>query len=183
MLIRAERLHLRPLTLADVGEIYVGWLNDPEVVRYLETRHAPQTLATVRAFVEAVNARADEHLFGIVLDEGGRHVGNIKVGPVHPIHRVADVSLLIGARDVWGRGYAAEAIAAISRHAFAALGVRKLSASLYAANVGSERAFLKAGFVREGLRQAHYDLDGERSDIVELGCRPLPEGEGTIPAD
>lgn len=164
-----KRLILRPLTEADVGEAYVGWLNDPQVNRYLETRHAPQTPETVAAFVAAVNGRNDEHLFGVFLREDGRHVGNIKVGPVRPIHRVADVSLLLGDRSVWGRGVGAEAIACVSAHAFHALGVRKLSASMYVANVASERAFLRAGWSREGLRRAHLDLDGLRSDVVELG--------------
>ncbi len=169
MRLDAERLYLRPLTPEDVSGVYVAWLNDPAVTRYLETRHAPQTPEAVRAFVEGVNARDNEHLFGIFEREGGRHVGNIKLGPVHPVHSVGDVSLLIGERDVWGRGYAAEAIRRIVRHAFEDLGVFKLSASLYCENVGSERAFRKAGFLREGLRAKHYDLEGARSDIVELG--------------
>jgi [ribosomal protein S5]-alanine N-acetyltransferase len=103
-MLETARLRLRPLTEADVTDAYVGWLNDPEVVRYLETRHAPQTRESVRAFVDAVNGRENEHLFGIFERVDARHIGNIKVGPVHPIHAVADVSLLIGARDVWGRG-------------------------------------------------------------------------------
>ena len=173
MRLDADRLHLRPLTEADVTPVYVGWLNDPLVSRYLETRHSAQTLKTVAAFVAAVNARDNEHLFGVFLNGRARHIGNIKLGPVHPLHGVGDVSLLIGERGEWGRGYAAEAIARLARHAFEDLRVAKLSASLYAANVGSERAFLKAGFQREGLRRAHYDLDGARSDIVELGlARP-----------
>ncbi|HTK36157.1 MAG TPA: GNAT family N-acetyltransferase [Caulobacteraceae bacterium] len=169
MRLDAPRLYLRPLSEADVTPAYVAWLNDPEVNRYLETRHSPQTLQTVADFVAAVNARKGEHLFGIILRENDRHIGNIKLGPVHPVHRLGDVSLLIGERTVWSRGYAAEAIARLVRHAFDDLKLAKLSAGLYAANVGSERAFLKAGFVREGLRRAHYDLDGWRSDIVELG--------------
>ena len=169
MRLETERLTLRPLTTADVTAAYAAWLNDPAVNRYLEIRHSPQTLESVGAYVAAVNGRADEHLFGIFLDAGARHIGNIKLGPVHPVHRVGDVSLFIGDTAAWGRGYAAEAIGRLARHAFEDLGVRKLAAGLYAANVGSERAFLRAGFAREGLRRAHYDLDGVRSDIVELG--------------
>lgn len=129
----------------------------------------PQDEAAVRGFVEAVNARPDEFLFGIFLVEGERHIGNIKVGPVRAHHAVADVSLLIGARDCWGKGYAAEAIAVLSRHAFAQLGVRKLSASMYAPNEGSRRAFLKAGYREEGVRRGHLVLNGERCDLIELG--------------
>lgn len=169
MRLDCERLYLRPLTLEDVTPAYVAWLNDAQVVRFLETRHAPQTVETVAAFVTAVNARSDEHLFAMVLKDSDRHIGNIKLGPVHPIHAVGDVSLLIGDRSAWGQGYASEAIGRLARHAFEDLGVMKLSASLYAANQASERAFLKAGFLREGLRRAHYAFEGGRSDIVELG--------------
>ena len=163
------RLRLRPLQAADVTTAYVGWLNDPEVVRYLETRHAPQTLQTVAAYVERTAGRPEEPFLAILLRDDDRHIGNIKLGPVHPIHRVGDVSLVIGDRSAWGRGYATEAISALAQHAFENLGVLKLAAGLYAENVASERAFLKAGFVREGVRRAHYDLEGVRADIVELG--------------
>ena len=103
--IETERLLLRQLEVADVSVEYVAWLNDPEVSRYLETRHAPQDEETVRTFVERVRSREDEVLFGIFLKDAGRHIGNIKVGPVRPYHQLADISLFIGPRDCWGRGY------------------------------------------------------------------------------
>lgn len=174
--IHAERLVLRELEAKDCSAEYVAWLADPEIGRFLETRHATHDSSSVLAFIERVRACDDEFLFGVFLREGERHIGNIKVGPIHPYHRLADVSLLIGARDCWGRGYAAEAIAAISRYAFDVLGIAKLSASMYAPNAGSHRAFLKAGYREEGLRRGHYRLDGERCDIVELGLLPSDVG-------
>jgi RimJ/RimL family protein N-acetyltransferase len=166
---RGGAIHLRPLTLADVGERYVAWLNDPAVNRFLETRHQVQTLETVRSFVAVNSGRADRRLFAICLNETERHIGNIKVGPIKPNHALADVSLFIGERDCWGKGYATEAITLASRFAFAQMPVVKLSASFYATNVASIRAFLKAGYREEGLRRRHYLLDGKLSDIVELG--------------
>jgi RimJ/RimL family protein N-acetyltransferase len=170
--IEARRLYLRPLSVADCGERYLGWLLDPEVNRYLETRFAPQSIEAIAAFVKSINARDDEHLFGIVLKQGEQHIGNIKVGPVNRHHRLADISLFIGERGCWGQGYAAEAIAAMSRHAFEKLGVRKLSAGMYAPNVGSTKTFLKAGYREESRRPGHYLLDGKPCDILELGCQP-----------
>src|SRR5690349_16374628 len=108
--IETERLELRELETGDVSPEYVGWLNDPEVSRYLETRHSRQDEANVTRFVERVRDSEDEFLFGIFLRDSGRHIGNIKVGPIREHHSLADVSLLIGARDCWGQGYAAEAI-------------------------------------------------------------------------
>lgn len=174
----SERLILRELRPADCSADYVAWLADPEVNQYLETRHRPQDQASIVAFIEAAAASDREFLFGMFLRAGGRHIGNIKVGPIHPYHRLADVSLFVGARDCWGRGYAAEAIAAVSRYAFETLGVLKLSASMYARNEGSRRAFLKAGYSEEGLRRAHYRLGGERCDLVELGLSAPGLGSG-----
>lgn len=171
MEILALRLKLRRLVSADVTDTYVGWLNDPEICRFLETRHFPQDEESVREFVRAKAASDNEFLFGIFLLEGNRHIGNIKIGPINRYHNLADVSLLIGERDCWGKGYATEAIVAVTRHAFDVLGIAKLSAGMYAQNEGSRCAFIKAGYVQEGLRRRHYELEGgQRSDIVEFGA-------------
>lgn len=171
-------IYLRSLGLEDVTETYVGWLNDPLVNRYLETRHRTQDFDAVRKFVERVNAKPDEHLFGIFLNGTDRHVGNIKVGPIKENHSVADISLFIGARDCWGKGIATEAIGLISRFAIHELGILKLNAVAYAENEGSIRAFLKAGFRQEGLRCKHYLLRGEPADLAEMGlCADEMEAE------
>lgn len=171
--ISTQRLRLRTLLPADCSERYVSWLNQPDINRYLETRfEPPQTLESVRNYVSAVAERSNEHLFGIFLDGGVRHVGNIKVGPISGPHRVGDVSLLIGERECWGQGIATEAIQAVCLYAFAQLRVRKLSAGMYAPNRGSTRAFEKAGWRHEGIRRAHYLLDDTPCDVVILGLMP-----------
>jgi ribosomal-protein-alanine N-acetyltransferase len=169
--IETQRLILRPLTDGDCTAVYLGWLADSDINRFLETRHSVQTLDSIRDFVETTNANPAEFLYGIFVKANGvRHIGNIKVGPIRARHPLADMSLFIGARDCWGQGYATEAIAALSRHAFDALGVHKLSASMYAENVGSMKAFLAAGYRQEGLRRSHYSLEDRMSDLVELGA-------------
>lgn len=162
-------IYLRPLDVADVTDSYVGWLNDPDVKRFLETRHSDQTHETVLAFVECVNERSNEHIFAICRASDDKHIGNIKVGPIKANHSVADVSLFIGESDCWGKGYATQAIDVISRYAIRQLGIQKLAATAYAANAGSVGAFLKVGYRQEGLRRKHYILDQAPADLVELG--------------
>ena len=170
---------LRPLEASDVSEAYVAWLNDLEVVRFLETRYSKQDLDTVRDYVTTMLGRANEHLYGVFLRDTQRHIGNIKVGPVSEVHRLGDMSLVLGARDCWGKGYATEAIRAMSIHAFEDLGVRKLSAGMYAPNVASMRAFERVGYKQEGIRRDHYMLEGEPCDVVQLGLlrRDLSPGQ------
>lgn len=164
-----ELVALRPLTADDVTERYVAWLNDPEINRFLETRHERQTLDSVSAFVAAVSESADSWLFAICRRPDGAHIGNIKLGPTKPRHSLADVSLFIGERDAQGQGFGREAIALVARFAFETLALQKLSAGFYADNHASLRAFDKVGFRQEGLRRKHYLLDGKPSDIIELG--------------
>lgn len=163
-----ERLRLRTLSDGDVDERYLGWMRDPQVTRYLEARLGDHTLESLAQFVESCNASADQLLLGICLADG-RHIGNIKLGPIDPYHRHAAVGLLIGDKDRWGNGYAAEAIAGLTTHAFASLGLEKLYAGAYAANVGSIRAFLKAGWIEEGRSKDHWRSDDTREDDVRLG--------------
>ena len=169
MRIEAKQIYMRTLSDQDCTDKYLSWLNDPQVNQYLETRFSLQSINSIRDFVRSVNSRNNEHLFGVFLKDGDRHIGNIKVGPISPHHGVADISLFIGARECWGQGFATEAIAAISSHAFRQLGVRKLSAGMYAPNQGSCQAFLKCGYQHEGVRREHYLLDGKPCDIIELG--------------
>jgi ribosomal-protein-alanine N-acetyltransferase len=170
-LLAAGRLTgLRPLREEDVGERYLGWMRDPEVLRYLEARFAEQTLESLRAFVRANAGRDDTLLLAIcALDEDERHIGNIKVGPLHPHHRTADVGLIIGERSWWGRGAGREAIALATRLAAERLGARKLTASCYGSHVGSARAFLANGWTDEGRRPAQYVGEDGVEDQWMLG--------------
>src|SRR3954468_24973407 len=111
--LQTPRLQLRSLTAEDATQRYLGWLTDPEVNRYLEARFAEHSLESLRQFIEACNSGVAELLLGICLADG-RHIGNIKLGPVNPHHKNAAIGLLIGERDCWGLGYASEAIGCVT---------------------------------------------------------------------
>lgn len=167
--VHGRRLELRPLVPEDVGEAYVRWLNDPETVRFTEARHCVHTLEGVRAYVEACRTREGDHLLGIFEQAGGRHVGNIKIGPVDACHQCASVGLIIGEKARWGKGYATEAIALAARYAFTVLGLHKLTAGVIEGNEGSLRAFVKNGFLVEGVRRRQNLCEGRWRDETLLG--------------
>lgn len=147
-------------------DAYVGWLNDPEVNRYLESRFVVQDLDAVRAFVTTQLADGRALFLGIRSVALGRHVGNIKVAPIDRRHGLGEVGIMIGDRQAWGLGIGSEAIRCVAGIATHELGLRKLTAGCYASNVGSSRAFEKAGFHIEGVRPQHFLLDGRPEDLV-----------------
>ena len=151
-----------------VGDDYVRWMNDPQINRFLESRFATHTHDSVRAFVAAALANPDTLFLGIRHRELGKHVGNIKL-ELNRRHGLGEVGILIGERAVHGRGVATGAIELLAAVARVQLGVRKLTAGCYATNKGSERAFVKAGFTVEGVRPAHFLLEGSPEPMVLMG--------------
>jgi [ribosomal protein S5]-alanine N-acetyltransferase len=166
------RIFLRELSVDEVTPAYLSWMNDQEVTQYLESRFYPQTIDSIREFVEGC-AKDPDTLFLAVRDSGmGKHIGNIKLHRINRTHKTAEMSIMIGDKSFWGKGIAAEAITLLSDYAFKMLGLHKLTAECYATNMGSRKAFEKAGYVLEGTRREQYICDGRPVDSYILGKTP-----------
>jgi RimJ/RimL family protein N-acetyltransferase len=163
------RLDLREVRPDDVTGGYYQWMNDPEVTHYLESRFFPNSVEGLRTYVAERHADRTNVFLALVVRDGARHIGNIKLGPIDWIHRRADIGILIGEKDCWGAGFATEAIRLVIEYAFLRLNLHKVTAGCYDPNVGSIRAFEKAGFVREGVRREHFYCDGRYLDLILLG--------------
>ena len=155
MRLEGERIYLRPIIEGDANETYVGWLNDREVNRHLESRFEPHTLEGLRFYIESIRHSSANVFMAIVLKASPRHIGNIKLGPIDYRHRIGDVGFIIGEKDCWGKGYVTEAIRLMTDYAFSGLNLHKVTAGCYATNSGSARALMKAGFVEEGRLKSH----------------------------
>ncbi|WDT75387.1 MAG: GNAT family protein [Candidatus Manganitrophus sp.] len=167
--LEGKRIYLREVRPSDVNERYYRWMNDPEITRFLESRFAPNAIENLRDYVAGKLGDRDNIFLAIVLKEEDRHIGNIKLGPIQWIHRLADIGLLIGEKDCWGKGYATEAIQLVSDYAFNVLNLHKVAAGCYGPNEGSARAFQKAGFIVEGVRKEQFYANGSYVDDILLG--------------
>ena len=161
-----ERLTLKTLEDQHYSERYLSWLSDPEVIQYLELRHAKHTKETTLQFIQNMLNSPNNLQMGIFLKDGDRHIGNIKIGPVNKTYARADIGLMIGDKDSWGKGYATEAIKGVTDIAFNTLNLQRVQAGAYASNKGSIKAFLKAGYEQEGVLKNHFVLDGKPEDDI-----------------
>ena len=178
-MLQSSRLLLRALVFSDLNVNYLGWLNDPLVNRYLETRFLPQSIESLQAYWQAHRDDPTSPWFAICLVDDGSHIGNIKLGPIQWLHRRADLSLFIGDRSCWGKGYASEAIALVRDWAFCELDLQKLNSGICSGNIASRRAFEKCGFELEGVLRNEVVSAGQRQDVWRLGLprslwRPAP---------
>jgi len=167
--LEGERIYLREVRPSDVNETYYKWMNAPEVTRFLESRFNPNSIETLREYVEGKLGDRENVFLAIVLKDRDRHIGNIKLGPINWIHRFADIGILIGEQDCWGKGYAGEAIQLMVDYAFGKLNLHKLTAGSYSLNQGSVKAFQKVGFEIEGVRKELFYCDGGYVDHILMG--------------
>ena len=167
--INGDRIYLRKIKLSDVSSAYVKWLNDSEINQYLETRYVDQTIDSVHKYVEKIMGTDNELLLAMCLQDNHKHIGNIKLGPINLIHKNAEISLFIGDKNAWGKGIATEAIYILSNYAFNTLYLNKLTAGCYANNIGSMKAFEKAGYKIEGIWEKQYLCNKVYVDRICMG--------------
>jgi RimJ/RimL family protein N-acetyltransferase len=149
-----SKVILRPLTEADFTETYLGWFRDPLVTRYLEARNISRDDA-IWHWQSGLRTKAWS-MYAICAAEDLRHIGNLKIGPIHWRHMTSDMVTVIGDRSAWAQGRAREAIELGIRIAFDEMNIRKLSASIDSNNVGSIKAYTGAGFHIESVLKNQF---------------------------
>jgi len=167
--LRGTKTYLRPIEEADIADPYLGWLNDREVTRYLETGRFPSTPSTLRRYLEGFAGSGTNIILAICDVKTDRHVGNVTLHRINWVHRTADTGIMIGAKEYWGMGYGYEAWSLVLDYAFNRLGLRKVIAGCVAANIASLELQKKLGFKIEGTFRKEVYVDGKFDDLIRLG--------------
>jgi RimJ/RimL family protein N-acetyltransferase len=165
-MLEGSLVRLEPMAPDDVTDEYVGWLNDPETFRYLGTKFG-QTRASVRAYVESV--RPPDVLCRMMDKASGAHVGNISLHSIHPVHRSAELGIMIGSAAARGKGFGREACLLLIAYGFNHLNLHKITAGTVDKNIAMKQVFLGLGFAIEGTLRQQFYLDGEYHDIHRFG--------------
>jgi ribosomal-protein-alanine N-acetyltransferase len=154
--IATARLLLRKPTAEDAEAIFSRYASDAEVTKYLSwPRH--RTLEDTKWFLKFSDAEWESQPAGPYIIEaktGGQLVGS--TGLAFESDSVAQTGYVF-ARDAWGRGYATEALTAMTELA-RELGVRELYAFCHALHPASAHVLDKCGFRREALLERHTEF-------------------------
>ena len=159
-----------PPTLSPVSEEYrterhIGWLKDPDVVRYSEQRHRSHPLESCRQFTVSF-ADGPSHLWAIIENKQGLgHIGNIN-SDVDAPNRTADVAIVIGEKQAWGQGLGFEAWNAVLDYLLGPGAMRKVTAGTMAENKGMLAIFEKSGMTEEGRKLRQFQLQDREVDAI-----------------
>ena len=165
-MIRTERLLLRRARPDDV-EAFHAIMSDPRAMRYWSTPpHA--TLEETRLWVEAMVERSAGTCNDFVVELDGRLIG--KAG----CFKLPDIGYILHP-DLWGRGYAREAMEAVIAHVFARNDLDRLTADVDPRNTASIGLLLRLGFTETHRAKGSWQVGDELCDSVYFAL-PRPHG-------
>ena len=151
------------------AEHFARWNADPEVRHWLHRSEDPPELLT-RAALEAKMREVwlDPSEVRFVIEADGAPIGGVGLLGIHRAGR-AELSIVIGEKPYWSRGYGADAIRTLLRHGFGDLGLRRITLIADADNLRGIACYRRCGFAHEGLLRAHRLRYGRPLDMVAMG--------------
>ena len=165
-IIESERLLLEPISVKFCSNSYVGWLNDEEVYRYLETG-GNHTIEMLKDFLIAAEAK-DILFWAIIIKETKKHIGNIKIDPINKRHGLGEYGILMGDKTEWGKGYAKETSIAVIDYCFKQLNFRKMTLGVIEENIVAVKLYQNLGFKQEGLYVEHGIYEGKYCNVIRM---------------
>jgi diamine N-acetyltransferase len=162
----SQRIYLRPFEKDDLSVLRT-WSNDVEI-RALTGEVTPMSSAAADRYYERLTADDTRIWFAVVLRENDRMIGETGLLRIFYPWRTADLSIIIGDKFCWRKGYGTEAIQLIMDYAFGALALHRLSIGVVGFNQHALQFYEKAGFKREGIQRDGYFHNHQFSDFVMM---------------
>lgn len=166
MFLKGERVYLRSLEQSDLELLHI-WVNDPEV-RGLIGEVMPTSRLGMEEWFERVRTDPNRIWFVIVNRENDRVIGEAGLLRMFFPWRTTDLSIILGDKSAWGKGFGTEAINLLLDYAFGYLNFHRVSIGVVAANERALRFYEKIGFKREGIQRDGYFYNHTYQDFVMM---------------
>ncbi len=126
-------------------------------------------VAEAEALVADIHSCFARHsLYQWGIDWDGRIIGHVTLLSLDARNGKAEIGFAL-AEDVWGQGFAREAVNLVIELAFATFGLRRIEADVDPRNAASLGLLARLGFKQEGLARERWQVAGEVQDSTMVG--------------
>ena len=165
-ILTGRKVYLRPFGRGDLPYIQ-KWSSDAEL-RRLIGEVAPMSRAESEKWYKELLRDKDRIWFVIVLKEGDLVIGEAGLLRMFRPWRNTDMTIIIGEKDAWGKGYGTEAGHLLLDYAFNRLGFHRISIGVVGFNKRALRFWESLGFKKEGVERDEYFYDNKYSDGIMM---------------
>lgn len=164
MNIQGKIVTLRAIEEADVPILH-QWANDPDLQELLEGRYFPTPLNFHRDWFYNLKNEPTRKRFAVDVTGLGI-IGLSSLVDIDYKNGHAHHGLMLGDKDIRGKGYGKDAVMTTMRYAFDELRLERLNGSRIESNVASEVFYNKLGWKDEGRRTHYYYRNGRFYDQI-----------------
>ncbi|MFD1062562.1 GNAT family N-acetyltransferase [Winogradskyella litorisediminis] len=168
MNIKGNKVVLRAVEKEDI-ELLHKWSNLPEINYMLGGWHFPSSMQDQEKWYNSLNLSSNNQKFAIHTDDLGL-IGMANLVDINWKDRNAFHGMLLGDKNMRGKGYGVDTIMAINRYAFEELGLMRMNGSMISYNEASIGVYTKkCGWEVEGIKKNHYFRKNKWWDQVVVG--------------
>lgn len=147
-------------------EKYFKWLRDLDVVETINRIEyiLPIKFSEVEKYVNNLWNSSHDAFFSIYTKDKNEFIGTQRVSEINWRTGTANLGILIGEREYWGKGIAKDSISVICDYCFNKLSLRRLVANTLATNIAMGKCFERLGFKLEGILREDSLIKGKYVD-------------------
>lgn len=164
-----DKIYLRGLCRGDLEGSHIQWMNDNEVCKYNSHHTFPYCIDDAESYIKNISNDKSAIKLAVVLKEDDLHIGNISLQNINYINRNAELAILLGEKDYWGKGYSKEATLLLIKHGFMAMNLYRVYCATSSNNIPMQKLAIYLGMTEEGRRREAMFKNGKHIDIVEYG--------------
>lgn len=179
-MLKGTRVGLRPLESRDSWLLH-KWFNDQRVLEDLGAQHISFCVSMDREFhiVDEMLANKSKRYFLIQSLDGNRDIGLVGLDKIDQRNASAELKIVIGEVDCWGKGLGSDAIRVLLDHAFALMNLHRIYLRVADYNDRAIACYKACGFQPEGrLRHDHFHKGAYRDALI---MSILREDFGRVP--
>jgi RimJ/RimL family protein N-acetyltransferase len=156
---------------ASMAEALHRWYNDFAVAVLNGSVPHPQTIEVSRGEAEHFsNGDKTRCTFAIYERTTMRLIGFVDLRNINYRQRTAELGIMIGEHDCWGRGYGTETLYLVLDYAFSVLGLHNIMLSMAGYNERALRTYRRVGFREIGRRREICSIGNTFTDAVFMDC-------------
>jgi RimJ/RimL family protein N-acetyltransferase len=168
MNIKGEKVLLRAIKKEDLPLLH-KWSNDPEINYMLGGWHFPSSEVDQEKWFNSLSLNSNNQRFAIETDELGL-IGMANLVDINWKDRNAFHGMLLGDKDMRGKGYGVDTIQTVNKYAFEELGLMRMNGSMISFNEASIGVYTKkCGWKVEGVKKYHYFRKNQWWDQIVVG--------------
>lgn len=171
-LFQGKLVRLAAIDAEAMSKAQVRWRMDSGFYRLYDSDPLrPFTSRQIKEWAEKTLEKLGSELvwFGIRTRAEDRLIGELMIENLQSMHREGWISIGLGEREYWGRGFGTEAMRLALRYAFQELNLHKVALNVFDYNERAVRSYEKAGFRHEGRVKEAVLREGQRWDLLYMG--------------